>query len=341
MEDKRALIVDDSRTACVVLSRVLKKYNIESDSCHSGMDALEYLKHSTPCVIFMDHNMPGMDGFEVVRKLKGSSLTASIPVMMYTGRSEEAFINEAKAAGVVDILSKQFNHQHVENALRQLSLWPTQYVDKQPKVTAVAANEPIGGRPEAQSVTGAASNKIEEQNVTGAASNKIEEQNVTEVASTEPGTQPPDWTAFESFVDDKISDFYQGTVKPHLAQSLFNGFAEQTEHRKAREKQIYEVLKENINNKHLEGLRIIEKLQRQLETNWKREVNPKFKRLNYIAAIMIFVFFGIGASQWYWWNKLDATEKFLQETKRALKDNKLKVEQLQAKLDHRELKNEP
>ncbi len=328
MEDKRALIVDDSRTACVVLSRVLKKYNIESDSCHSGMDALEYLKHSTPCVIFMDHNMPGMDGFEVVRKLKGSSLTASIPVMMYTGRSEEAFINEAKAAGVVDILSKQFNHQHVENALRQLSLWPTQYVDKQPKVTTVAANEPIGGRPEAQ-------------NVTGAASNKIGEQNVTEVASAEPGTQPPDWTSFESFVDDKISDFYQGTVKPHLAQSLFNGFAEQTEHRKAREKQIYEVLKENINNKHLEGLRIIEKLQRQLETNWKREVNPKFKRLNYIAAIMIFVFLGIGASQWYWWNKLDATEKFLQETKRALKDNKLKVEQLQAKLDHHELKNEP
>ncbi|MEJ2418925.1 MAG: response regulator [Exilibacterium sp.] len=323
MEDKRALIVDDSRTACVVLSRVLKKYNIESDSCHSGMDALEYLKHSTPCVIFMDHNMPGMDGFEVVRKLKGSSLTASIPVMMYTGRSEEAFINEAKAAGVVDILSKQFNHQHVENALRQLSLWPTQYVDKQPKVTTVAANEPIGGMPEAQSVT-------------GAASSKIEEQNVTEVASTEPGTQQPDWAAFESFVDDKISDFYQGTVKPYLAQSLFNGFAEQTEHRKAREKQIYEVLKENINSKHLEGLKIIEKLQRQLETNWKREVNPKFKRLNYIAAIMIFVFLGIGASQWYWWNKLDATEKFLQETKRALKDSKLKVEELQAKLGHRE-----
>ena len=59
MDPIRALIVDDSRTACVVLARALKKYGIESDRYHNGQDALEFLKHTRPNIIFMDNTLPG------------------------------------------------------------------------------------------------------------------------------------------------------------------------------------------------------------------------------------------------------------------------------------------
>ena len=67
---KRALIVDDSKSARVVLSRMLQKYNIEVDTAESAETAIDYLVQNRPDVIFMDHLMPGMDGFQAVQAIK-------------------------------------------------------------------------------------------------------------------------------------------------------------------------------------------------------------------------------------------------------------------------------
>ena len=70
MPGKRALVVDDSKSARVVLSRMLERYGIEVDAAESAEAAIEYLTRNKPDVIFMDHMMPGMDGFQAVRPLK-------------------------------------------------------------------------------------------------------------------------------------------------------------------------------------------------------------------------------------------------------------------------------
>ncbi|TLZ27379.1 MAG: response regulator [Gammaproteobacteria bacterium] len=70
MGAKRALIVDDSKSARVFLARALEKYDIDVDAAESAEAAIEYLSSNRPDVIFMDHLMPGMDGFQAVQAIK-------------------------------------------------------------------------------------------------------------------------------------------------------------------------------------------------------------------------------------------------------------------------------
>ena len=84
MTTKIALIVDDSPTATELLARVLVQHGLEVCTAGSAEEALEYLLEHRPDVIFMDHMMPGMDGFEALRAIKDNPATATIPIMMYT-----------------------------------------------------------------------------------------------------------------------------------------------------------------------------------------------------------------------------------------------------------------
>src|SRR5580704_12704671 len=74
MGQKRALVVDDSKSARVILSRMLEKYDIEVDMAESAEQAIEYLKHDRPDAIFMDHLMPGMDGLQAVQAVDVSKV---------------------------------------------------------------------------------------------------------------------------------------------------------------------------------------------------------------------------------------------------------------------------
>ena len=121
---KRALIVDDSRSARVILSRMLEGYGLEVDSSESAEAALEYLRHARPDVIFMDHLMPGMDGFQAIQAIKGNPDTATIPVIMYTSQEGELYVSQARALGAVGVLPKTVKHADVSRVLYQLRLLP-------------------------------------------------------------------------------------------------------------------------------------------------------------------------------------------------------------------------
>lgn len=121
---KRALVVDDSRSARVVLSRMLERYGILVDSAESAEAALEYLKGQRPDVIFMDHLMPGMDGLQAVREIKANPGLADIPIMMYTSQEGEIYSGKARASGAVGVLPKSIRPIDVTKALYQLKLLP-------------------------------------------------------------------------------------------------------------------------------------------------------------------------------------------------------------------------
>jgi CheY-like chemotaxis protein len=121
---KRALIVDDSRSARVILSRMLEGYGLEVDSSESAEAALEFLRQARPDVIFMDHLMPGMDGFQAIQAIKGNPDTATIPVVMYTSQEGELYVSQARALGAVGVLPKTVKHADVSRVLYQLRLLP-------------------------------------------------------------------------------------------------------------------------------------------------------------------------------------------------------------------------
>jgi CheY-like chemotaxis protein len=139
---KRALIVDDSRSARVILSRMLEGYGLEVDSSESAEQALEYLRQARPDVVFMDHLMPGMDGFQAIQAIKGNPDTAMIPVVMYTSQEGELYISQARALGAVGVLPKTVKQVDVSRVLYQLRLLPERREGRTPLLAANQSQEP-------------------------------------------------------------------------------------------------------------------------------------------------------------------------------------------------------
>jgi CheY-like chemotaxis protein len=164
MARKRALVVDDSKSARVILSRMLEKYDIEVDMAESAEQAIDYLTRHRPDAIFMDHLMPGMDGLQAVQVIKSNPQTAMIPIMMYTSQEGELYVGQARALGAMGVLPKQVRPVDVSKVLYELHLLPDRRDMAEPALLPVeiegsvpaarvsaapsgsAANEPVVAR---------------------------------------------------------------------------------------------------------------------------------------------------------------------------------------------------
>ena len=121
---KRALIVDDSKSARVILARLLEKHDLAVETRESAEGALEYLEQNRPDVIFMDHVMTGMDGLSAVQLIKKDPLVASIPVLMYTSQEGDVYVDAAKASGADGVLPKQMSPADISEALVRFKVIP-------------------------------------------------------------------------------------------------------------------------------------------------------------------------------------------------------------------------
>jgi len=145
MGAKRALIVDDSKSARLFLARMLEKYDIDVDSAESAEAAIDYLSSNRPDVIFMDHLMPGMDGLQAVQTIKNNPLTATIPILMYTSQEGELYLGQARALGAVGVLPKQIKPTDVSKVLYQLHLVPDRRTNEQSTFTPLNLRIESGG----------------------------------------------------------------------------------------------------------------------------------------------------------------------------------------------------
>lgn len=144
---KRALIVDDSKTARIRLRKMLERYDLEVDFAMSAEEALGYLSYRMPAVIFMDHHMEGMDGFEALKIIKANPNTAMIPVVMYTAQKGDVYVGQARALGALDILSKEtFKPSNLDSLMVRLGIQPANKPAAAEKAKAESA--PTSASPE-------------------------------------------------------------------------------------------------------------------------------------------------------------------------------------------------
>ncbi len=102
----QALIVDDSATARHALRQLLQRHAFAIDMVESAEEALEFLAGRRPDLIFMDHMMPGMDGFQAVKAIKSNPATHDIPIVMYTSTQDGVYFGQARALGAADVILK-------------------------------------------------------------------------------------------------------------------------------------------------------------------------------------------------------------------------------------------
>jgi DNA-binding response OmpR family regulator/DNA-binding CsgD family transcriptional regulator len=110
-EPKRpiVLIVDDTRIEIQIMATALSMKGYQTAVAMNGREALDNIEKISPDLILLDIMMPGMDGFEVCRTLKGSASTMDIPVIFLTVKDEIEDIVKGFDAGAVDYVTKPFN----------------------------------------------------------------------------------------------------------------------------------------------------------------------------------------------------------------------------------------
>ncbi len=120
MQHMKALVVDDSKVGRLTMQKKLEALGIGVDLAESGLEALRYLGHHRPDLIFMDHMMPELDGFEATRRIKAAPATRDIPVIIISGTDDEAFVRDARAIGAEGAITKPPTSEAIERILTSL-----------------------------------------------------------------------------------------------------------------------------------------------------------------------------------------------------------------------------
>lgn len=105
----KILIVDDTQMNIEKLKELLGDKSIHFTCANDGRTALKLAMKEDFDLMLLDIIMPGMDGFEVCRKMKQNKHTAQVPVIFLTGQSEPHSIQKGFEAGAVDYVAKPFN----------------------------------------------------------------------------------------------------------------------------------------------------------------------------------------------------------------------------------------
>ncbi|NWF56196.1 MAG: sigma-54-dependent Fis family transcriptional regulator [Syntrophaceae bacterium] len=107
----RILIVDDDKGICMILSDLMKKEGFEALTVYDGEKALKTIQSESPDLLLVDMMLPGMDGMEVLKKVR--ELDQELPVVFITAHADSRGAVKAIKAGAHDYLSKPFDNNEV------------------------------------------------------------------------------------------------------------------------------------------------------------------------------------------------------------------------------------
>jgi len=123
----RVLIVDDQDANRLLLRDLLESQGHEVAEAVDGVEALQRVADAAPDVVLLDVGMPGIDGFEVCRRLKADPATATIPVLLVTALSQRDQRLLGIGAGANDYITKPIDKSdlslRVRNAIRMHQLY--------------------------------------------------------------------------------------------------------------------------------------------------------------------------------------------------------------------------
>lgn len=120
MTTKTALVVDDSKSARFAMRKFLESFGYHVDTAESAEDAYIYLRKKLPDVMFLDHIMPGTDGFDAIKTIKQNALTAGLPVVLCSSNEGDDFLRQARGCGAIDILQKPPSPEQIRAVLDNL-----------------------------------------------------------------------------------------------------------------------------------------------------------------------------------------------------------------------------
>jgi CheY-like chemotaxis protein len=114
------LVVDDNRDAADSLGALLGLIGVEARVVYSGPDALAAVGEFHPAVVLLDLGMPGMDGYEVARRVRARADAGRVTLVALTGWGQDEDRRRSRAAGFDHHLTKPADVDALEALLRSL-----------------------------------------------------------------------------------------------------------------------------------------------------------------------------------------------------------------------------
>lgn len=117
-----ALVIDDSREAADSLCRMLSEFEISAYPAYGPRAAMLALQKITPDIIFLDVNMPGVDGFEVLAYLRRYPSLSGVPVVIVTSDDQPETEIKASKTGALLMIIKPATMDSIKGALMRAGI---------------------------------------------------------------------------------------------------------------------------------------------------------------------------------------------------------------------------
>ncbi|MFZ6031463.1 MAG: response regulator [Chloroflexota bacterium] len=117
-----ALVIDDNRHTADSLCQLLSLFDLDARPAYGPRAAMLALREAVPDIVFLDLNMPGVSGFEVLGFLKREPRLLATPVVVVTAEDETVTVTRALREGALDVIIKPASVEALEEALRKANL---------------------------------------------------------------------------------------------------------------------------------------------------------------------------------------------------------------------------
>ena len=115
IKDKLVLVVDDEIRITTMMRMNLETEGLRVITATNGREALDHLREEMPDIIILDVMMPGMDGFETLRRIRTAS---QVPIIMLTAKDEESDRIRGLELGADDYVGKPFSHRELLSRIK-------------------------------------------------------------------------------------------------------------------------------------------------------------------------------------------------------------------------------
>lgn len=134
MQAVTILLVEDDPGHARLIEKNLRRSNITNEikAIPDGQQAVDYLfkqgdyvdsPHTTPLLMLLDLNLPGLDGYQVLQQMKGDERTKRIPVVILTTTDDKREVARCYELGCNVYITKPVDYEHFSEAIRKIGLF--------------------------------------------------------------------------------------------------------------------------------------------------------------------------------------------------------------------------
>ncbi|MBR6203103.1 MAG: response regulator [Bacteroidaceae bacterium] len=106
VESLNVLVVDDVPLNILLIKKMLSQYTFQLRTANGGQAALDAVAQKMPDLMLLDLMMPGIDGFEVIRRLRADEKTKDLPIIILSALNSEQDISKGFQLGANDFINK-------------------------------------------------------------------------------------------------------------------------------------------------------------------------------------------------------------------------------------------